>query len=143
MPDTAMRRIDIPKINVDVPVNHNITIKKWYYFRDNIQSHKFTFFVGNWRYGGGSLPYTGSISIAWDGSGSNAGIFVEDDTDVYLLHSGSIGRKTKVNFFDAYQGETKEIEINDETKNYAVVGRMDDPDIASNVVNFFDFMHVN
>ena len=35
MPDTAMRRVDIPKVNIDVPVNHNITIKKWYYYQDN------------------------------------------------------------------------------------------------------------
>ena len=31
MPDTAMRRVDIPKVNIDVPVNHNITIKKWFF----------------------------------------------------------------------------------------------------------------
>jgi hypothetical protein len=50
-----------------------------------------------------------------------------------------MGRRKKENFFEAYQGETKQIEINDEIKNYAVIGRMDDPDIASAVVNFFDF----
>ena len=140
MPDTAMRRVDIPKANIDVAVNHNITIKKWYFYHDNMQSHKHTFFVGNWKYGGVKLPHTGSISISWDGTGSNAGIFVEEATDVYLLHSGNMGRRKKENFFETYQGETKQIEINDESKNYAVVGRMDDPDIASNVVNFFDFI---
>ena len=139
MPDTAMRRVDIPKANIDVAVNHNITIKKWYFYHDNMQSHKHTFFVGNWKYGGVKLPHTGSISISWDGTGSNAGIFVEEATDVYLLHSGNMGRRKKENFFEAYQGETKQIEINDEIKNYAVIGRMDDPDIASAVVNFFDF----
>jgi hypothetical protein len=105
-----------------------------------MQSHKHTFFIGNWKYGGGNLPYTGSISISWDGNGSNAGIFVEEAADVYLLHSGNMGRRKKENFFEAYQGETKQIEINDEIKNYAVIGRMDDPDIASAVVNFFDFL---
>jgi len=140
MPDTAMRRVDIPKVNTDVSVNYNLTIKKWYYYQDNQQAHKYTFFVGNWKYGGVNLPYTGSISISWEGNESNAGIFVEETTDVYLLHSGNMGRKTKKNFFDAYQGETKQIEINDEIANYAVIGRMDDPDIASIVVNFFDFL---
>ena len=46
----------------------------------------------------------------------------------------------KENFFDTYKGETKEIEIDNEMKTYAVVGRMDDPEIASAVVNFFDFL---
>ena len=139
MPDTAMRRVDIPKVNIDVPVNHNISIKKWYYYQDNMESKKHTFFVGKWKYGGVTLPYTGSISISWDGTGSNAGIFVEEATDVYLLHSGNMGRRKKEDFFETYQGEKKQIEIDGETKNYAVIGRMDDPDIASNVVNFFDF----
>jgi len=143
MPDTAMRRVDIPKVNVDVPVNHNITIKKWYYYQDNMQSHKHTFFVGDWKYGGENLPYTGSISISWDGTGSNAGIFVEEAADVYLLHSGNMGRRKKEKFFETYQGETTEVEINDENKKYAVIGRMDDPDIASDVVNFFDFLGSN
>lgn len=140
MPDLAKRRVDVPKLNSDVTVNHNLTMKKWFYYQDNIQSHKHTFFVGNWKYGGGSLPYTGSISISWDGNGSNAGIFVEEGADVYLLHSGNMGRKTKKNFFEAYEGNTKEIEISDETKTYAVVGRMDDPDLAVKVANFFDFI---
>ena len=140
MPDTSMRRTDIPKVTIDVSVNHNITIKKWYFYQDNMQSQKHTFFVGNWKYGGVKLPYTGSINISWDGTGSNAGIFVEEGTDVYLLHSGNMGRRKKENFFETYEGETKEIEIGDETKKYAVIGKMDDPDIASNVINFFDFV---
>lgn len=140
MPDTAMRRVDIPKVTIDVPVNHNITIKKWYYYQDNHQAHTHTFFVGNWKYGGRNLPYSGSISISWDGNGSNAAIFVEDADDVYLLHSGNMGRRIKENFFETYQGETKQIEIDDEIRNYAVIGKMDDPDIASAVVNFFDFL---
>ena len=140
MPDTAMRRVDIPKINKDIAVNNNITLKKWYYYQDNQQAHMHTFFVGNWKYGGGLLPYTGSISIAWEGEEYKAGIFVEEGVEVYLLHSGIMGRRKKENFFDAYQGETKEIEINDEMKTYAVIGRMDDPDIASDVANFFDFL---
>jgi len=139
MPDIAIRRVDIPKVNKDVPVNNNITIKKWYYYEDNQQAHKHTFFVGNWKYGGGILPYSGAISIAWGGEEYNSGIFVEEATDVYFLHSGNIGRRKKENFFDTYQGEMKQIEINDEMKNYAVIGRMDDPDIASAVVNFFNF----
>ena len=39
MPDTAIRRVDIPKINKDISVNNNITIKKWYYYEDNQQAH--------------------------------------------------------------------------------------------------------
>lgn len=140
MPDTAIRRVDIPKINKDVTVNNNITIKKWYYYEDNQQAHKHTFFVGNWKYGGGILPHSGSISIAWGGEELNSGIFVEEATDIYLLHSGNMGRRKKETFFDVYQGETKQVEINDEIKNYAVIGRMDDPDIASLVVNFFNFL---
>ncbi len=140
MPDTAMRRVDIPKVNKDVLVNNNIKIKKWYYYEDNQQAHKHTFFVGNWKYGGGILPYSGSISIAWEGEEYNAGIFVEEATDVYLLHSGDMGRRKKETFFDTYKGETKQIEINNEIKNYAVIGRMDDPDIASAVANFFNFL---
>ena len=140
LPDIAMRRVDIPKVTKEVPVNNNITLKKWYYYQDNQQAHQHTFFVGNWKYGGGLLPYSGSISIAWEGEEYKAGIFVEEATDVYLLHSGVMGRRKKENFFDTYQGETKEIEINDETKTYAVVGKMDDPDIASAVVNFFNFL---
>ena len=142
LPDIAIRRVDIPKVNKDVAVNNNITLKKWYYYQDNQQAHQHTFFVGNWKYGGGLLPYSGSISIAWEGEEYKAGIFVEEATDVYLLHSGIMGRRKKENFFDTYQGETKQIEINGEMKNYAVIGRMDDPDIASAVVNFFDFLVV-
>lgn len=140
MPDIAMRRTDIPKLNIDIPVNHNITLKKWYYFQDNQQAHKHTFFVGNWKYGGVNLPYSGSINISWDGTGSNAGIFAEEASDVYLLHSGNMGRRKKENFFEAYQGETSEVEMDGEVKTYAVIGRMDDPDIASSVANFFDFI---
>jgi hypothetical protein len=140
MPDTAIRRVDIPKINKDVLVNHNITIKKWYLYLDNQQAHKHSFFVGNWKYGGGILSYSGSISIAWEGEEYKAGIFVEEASQVYLLHSGMMSRRKKENFFDTYQGETKEIEIDNEMKTYAVIGRMDDPDIASAVVNFFDFL---
>ena len=139
MPDTAMRRVDIPKVTTDVKVNHNITIKKWYYYRDNQQSHKHSFYVGNWKYGGGKLPYSGSLSISWEGDGSNTGILVEEAGEIYLLHSGNMGRRKKENFFDTYQGETMQVEINDEVKNYAVIGRMDDPDIATAFVNFFDF----
>jgi hypothetical protein len=102
MPETAMRRTDIPKLTIDVPVNHNITIKKWYYYQDNMQSRKHTFFVGNWKYGGGKLPYTGSINISWDATGSNAGIFAEEASDVYLLHSGNMGRRMKEDFFEGY-----------------------------------------
>jgi len=47
-PDTSMRRVDIPKVNIDVSVYHNITIKKWYYYQDNIQAHQHTFFVVNY-----------------------------------------------------------------------------------------------
>ncbi|MDF1576700.1 MAG: hypothetical protein P1P86_16055 [Bacteroidales bacterium] len=140
MPDTAIRRVDIPKVNTEVSVNHNISVKKWFYYQDNQQAHKHTFFIGNWKYGGEKLPYTGSISVSWDGTGSNAGIFATENTDVYILHSGNMGRRKKENFFEAYQGETKQIEMHDEIKNYAVVGRMDDPDIARQVVNFFDFL---
>jgi hypothetical protein len=136
IPDTAIRRVDIPKINNDVLVNHNITIKKWYFYQDNQQAHTHTFFVGNWKYGGGTLPYSGSLNIAWEGEEYKTGIFVEEASDVYLLHSGNLGRRKKENFFDTYQGETKQIEIDNEIKNYAVIGKMDDPDIASAVVNF-------
>jgi len=140
MNETAMRRTDIPKLTIDVPVNHDIRIKKWFYYQDNLQSRKHTFFVGNWKYGGGKLPYTGSISISWDGTGSDSGIFAEEGSEVSLLHTGNMGRRNKENFIDSYQGETKELEIDDETKSYAVIGRMDDPDIASHVISFFDSM---
>jgi len=143
MPDIASRRVDIPNLNTEVSVNYNISIKKWFYYQDNQQAHKHTFFVGDWKYGGEKLPYSGSISVSWDGTGSNAGIFFEEPTGVYLLHSGNMGRRKKENFFEAYQGETKQIEINGELKNYAVTGSLDDPDIASNVVNFFDFLAVS
>ena len=43
-------------------------------------------------------------------------------------------------FLKPTREKRKQIEINDEIKNYAVIGRMDDPDIASDVVNFFDFL---
>jgi len=140
LPETVMRRVDIPKFTKDVMVNSNITIKKWYLYQDNQQAHTHTFYVGNWKYGGGKLPHSGSISIAWGGEEYDAGIFVEEDSEVYLLHSGIMGRKKTETFFDTFLGETKQVEINDETKNYAVVGRMNDPDIASSVVNFFDFL---
>jgi hypothetical protein len=140
LPDIATRRVDVPKVTKDVVVNNNITIKKWYFYQDNHQTHTHTFFVGNWKYGGGILPHSGSISIAWEGEEYKAGIFVEEGSDVYLLHSGNMGRRKKETFFDSYQGETKQVEINDEIKDYAIVGKMDDPDIASAVVNFFDFL---
>jgi len=140
MPDTAIRRVDIPKITKDVSVFHNITIKKWYYYQDNQQTHTHTFFVGNWKYGGGVLPYTGAIPIAWEGEEFKAGIFVEEGSDVFLLHSGNMGRRKKETFFDSYQGEIKQVEINSEMKDYAIIGRMDDSDIATSVINFFDFL---
>lgn len=136
MPETSIRRVDVPKFNKDVLVNNNITLKKWFFYQDNHQAHTHTFFAGNWKYGGGILPYSGSVVIAWDGEDYKSGIFIEEDSHVTLLHSGNMGRRKKEDFFDSYEGETKEIEIDGETKVYAVVGRMDDPDIASAVMNF-------
>jgi hypothetical protein len=139
MPDTAERKVLIPNLNKVVPVNYNLQLKKWFFYLYNSKEHKHSFFVGNWKFGGEALSYNGSISISWTGSQSNAGIFAKDDTGVLLLHSGVMGGRKLTDFYEKFEGEViSDIEGLD--KNYAVVGRMDDVDIAEKTVCFFDFL---
>lgn len=141
LPGNAERRVSIPGLNTNVNVNYNISQKKWFYYRDNLGEKKFTFFVGSWKYGGEKLPYSGSISISWTGDTHNAGIFAEEAGEIYLLHSGNMRSKLKVeDFFNKFQGEVKAVSIDGEEKNYALVGKMSDPDIAVKVAGFFDFL---
>lgn len=139
MPNTVTRKVLIPNLNKVVTVNYNLQIKKWFFYLYNSKEHKHTFFVGNWRFGGEPLSYNGSISISWTGSHSNAGVFAKDDTGVLLLHSGVMGGRKLTDFYDRYKGEIRS-DIEGVDKNYAVVGRMDDSDIAEKTVCFFDFL---
>lgn len=141
LPGNAERRVGIPGMNTNINVNYNISHKKWFFFRDNLKEKKFTFFVGSWKYGGEKLPYNGSISISWTGDTNNAGVFADEAGEIYLMHSGNMRSKLKIDdFFNKYQGEVKQLSIDGEDKNYALIGKMSDPDIALKVVSFFDFL---
>ncbi|MDA3822273.1 MAG: hypothetical protein PF450_06625 [Bacteroidales bacterium] len=139
MPTTVARRVSIPGLSKEVIVNYNIQLKKWFFYLYNSKEHKHSFFVGNWRFGGEALSYNGSISISWTGSQSNAGIFAKDGADVFLLHSGVMGGRKLTDFYEKYEGEIIS-DIEGADKDYAVVGKMDDPDIAEKTVCFFDFL---
>ena len=112
---------------------------KWFFYVDNMKEQKFTFFVGNWKYGAGPVSNNGSISVSWEGDASKSSIFAKEDDKVLLLHSGDMGGKVAVNFFEKYEGEiTNDVDGLD--NQYAVVGRTADEDIAEKVVRFFDFL---
>lgn len=139
MPNTVERKLLIPKLNKKVIVNYNSKLMKWFFYLDNAKEQKFTFFVGNWKYGAEPVSYNGSISISWDGDASNADIFAKENEKVLLLHSGNMGDKKLDDFFEKYESEiTNDVDGLD--NQYAVVGRMDDIDIAEKVVRFFDFL---
>ncbi len=138
IPNTTTRKVLVPALNEKVTVNFDSKLKKWFYYQDNITAHKFTFFVGNWKFGDDPLPCSGSISISWTGSTANAGIFATKNKEVFLLHSGDKGGKKLNDFFDKYEGETTS-DVEGVDRQYAVVGNMDDPDIANKVLHFFDF----
>ena len=139
MPNTVERKLLIPSLNKKVIVNYNSKLMKWFFYLDNTKEQKFTFFVGNWKYGANPVSYTGSISISWNGDASNADMFAKDNDKVLLLHSDHMGGKKLDNFFEKYEGEiTKDVDGLD--NQYAVIGRTDDVDIAEKVVRFFDFL---
>jgi len=141
MPNTIERKLLIPKLNKKVIANYSSKLMKWFFYLDNTKEQEFSFFVGNWKYGAEPVSNNGSISISWNGDASNACIFAKENEKVLLLHSGNMGGKEVVNFFEKYEGEiTNDIDGLD--NQYAVVGRMDDIDIAEKVVRFFDFLTV-
>jgi len=138
IPNTSTRKVLVTTLKDKVTVNYDSKLQKWFYYQDNIPAHKFTFFIGNWKYENQSLPCNGSISISWTGSTAETGIFATKDDEVFLLHSGDKGGKKRNDFFDKYEGEVTN-DVEGEDKKYAVVGNMADPDIAHKVLHFFDF----
>jgi hypothetical protein len=138
MPDTSTRKVLVTALSEKVAVNFDSRLKKWSYYQDNISAHQFMFFVGNWKFGEVSLPCSGTINISWTGSTTSAGVFATKDEEVFLLHSGDKGGKKLKDFFDKYKGEVTN-DVEGEDRQYAIVGNMADPDIASKVVHFFDF----
>ena len=139
MPNTVERKLLIPNLNKKAIVNYNSKLMKWFFYVDNSKDQKFTFFVGNWKYGAKPVTLSGSVSISWNGDASNADMFAKDNDKVLLLHSDHMGGKKLDNFFEKYEGEiTKDVDGLD--NQYAVIGRTDDVDIAEKVVRFFDFL---
>ena len=139
MPNTVERKLLIPSLNKKAIVNYNSKLMKWFFYVDNAKDQKFTFFVGNWKYGAEPVSTNGSISISWNGDASEACFFAKENDKVLLLHSGDMGGKALVNFFENYEGETTN-DVDGLDNQYAVVGRTDDIDIAEKVVRLFDFL---
>ena len=65
MPNTVERKLLVPGINKKVIVNYNSKLMKWFFYVDNTKEQKFTFFVGNWKYGANPVSNTGSIKSSW------------------------------------------------------------------------------
>ena len=55
------------------------------------------------------------------------------------MHSGEKGGKKLVDFFDNYKGEVAS-DVEGEERQFAIVGNMNDPEIANKVLHFFDFL---
>ena len=132
-----LRLVSIVHVNQEVEIHYNDRIRKWFYYQDNFTDRKYTFFFGKWTTGGGKLPSSGSISVSSTGEIKNAGVFAERDGEIYLLHSGRMGKKTIKEFYNSFEGETIDILVNGQEKKYAIVCLMGTDELAQNVIEFF------